>query len=245
MIDINKAKEKVEQLDKRSKGFGNYGLKIGENRLRIVPSKECPDWPFKEVRLYWGITKGCFVSPLSYGDRDPIKQELDVLRKGTEQDVNLANKLSPKTRVYVTAIIRGEQDRGVVWVDFPPMVFKYILNLITDQEWGDASDPKQGYDIIIKKEQSPGQQFPKYNVVPKPRTKLSSDKEQINTWLQDQPDFKEVIKHYSEEQLKQIWNKYLNGSEDEETTEEDDEIEEKTVDIEQTLDRFRSKFPKK
>ena len=246
MIDMNKATQAMEELDKKTKGFGTYSLKVGQNRLRIVPNVESPDWPFKDVQLYWGLTKGPFISPASYGQEDPIKKELDLLRRGSPRDVEIAKQLSAKSRIYVPCIVRGEQDKGVLWVDFPKKVYKSILNLITDEEWGDMTDPKKGYDIIIKKTQV-GKEFPTYDVIPKPNSKLTSDPEKLEEWLNEQPKFSEALTHYTYEQLEEIWEKYINGSEGEgeEEEEQSEEIQEEEVDIDDKLAQYKKKFKKK
>jgi len=82
------------------------------------------------------------------------------------------SSIYPKARIFAPVLVRGEEDKGVVWIDFPRKVYKDILNLITDEEWGDMTDPKKGYDIVIRKDQIAGQ-FPQYSVVPKQISKLA------------------------------------------------------------------------
>jgi hypothetical protein len=41
---------------------------------------------------------------------------------GSAEDAEFARKLFPTNRVFALAIVRGQEDKGIVWVDFPQKV---------------------------------------------------------------------------------------------------------------------------
>jgi hypothetical protein len=87
-----------------------------------------------------------------YDEVDPIMEELNALRDtGLEANVEFAKKLYPSRRIFALAIVREQEDKGAVWVDFP--------------EYGDITDLETGTDFIITK--TKGTPWPEYSVTPK------------------------------------------------------------------------------
>jgi len=78
----------------------------------LVPNKEDPGYPFVELKLYYDFTKKgnktTILSPISYGEKDPIYEKAMTLKStGIKEDWLLSRTLQPKTRVFALAIVRG------------------------------------------------------------------------------------------------------------------------------------------
>ena len=88
---------------------------VGKAQVRIVPSAYDSKSPFTELKFYYGITNKVMVSPLNFGDKDPIAEFAAKLRQGEydRENFSLAKKLDPKTRIFIPVIVRGEEDKGV------------------------------------------------------------------------------------------------------------------------------------
>jgi len=98
-------------------------------------------------------------------------------------------------------------------VDFPPKVEKELVKYILNPEYGDITDIENGTDFIITK--TKGTPWPDYSVTPKRNsTPLMKTQQEIDEVLNNIPDFKEAYKHYTAEEMKEIWNRYLNSDEE-------------------------------
>lgn len=247
-LDMNRARERMRELSKERKDYSkiSYGLKQGQNVLRFVtpPGR---DWPFIYGQMYYKIKKQYFISPSMYEDPDPIKQQLDKLKStGREQDAAFAKKYYPSRRVFALAVVRGQQDKGIVWVDFPKKVEKQLITFILNQEYGDITDIHKGTDFIITKRK--GASFPEYSVTPKRNVSALFDSDQkIKSVMQSIPEFKDAFKHYSYSELQSIWESFINGDDVAQTTSTDQdeeapiEEEQETVNVTEALQRFKNK----
>ena len=249
-IDMNKAKQRMKQLQQTRKDFSkiSYGLKYGENVLRFVTPPD-QDWPFIYGSWYSSgkFSKQYFVSPTMYDEPDPIIQQLELLKNsGNEDDAAVAKKLFPTRRVFGLVLVRGEEDKGIRWIDFPQKVEKQLVTFILNAQYGDITDIKGGTDFIITK--TKGAQFPEYSVVPKrSASPLLQDKQKISELFNSIPDFKDAFKHYSYEEMEQLWNKYLEGdtskieSTDNEKAEDMIPAKEQTINVSAALANFKNR----
>jgi hypothetical protein len=92
----------------------------------------------------------------------------------------------------------------------PLRIEQELVGYITNEDYGDITDPQTGRDFTITKIK--GNPFPQYLVQPKGKpTALADSKEKIEEILNNTPDFKEAFKHYTYEEMEEIWEKYLTG----------------------------------
>lgn len=246
-IDMNKARERMKQLQKERRDYSkiSYGLKEGANTLRFVtPPGE--DWPFIYGSQYRNMKmkRQYFISPSMYDERDPILQQLQKLKKmGSAEDAEFARKLFPTNRVFALAIVRGQEEKGIVWVDFPQKVQKQLVQYILNQEYGDITDIHKGTDFTITK--TKGNPFPEYSITPKRTTSpLLPNKQDIENVIKEIPDFKQAFKHFTEAQMEEIWNDFLTGSDDSGVADSKDDVipdEEETVDVSAALLKYKNK----
>jgi len=178
-----------------------------------------------------------------YGEPDPILEELNALRDtGLEANIEFAKKLYPTRRIFALAIVREQEDKGAVWVDFPPKIEKELVKYILNPEYGDITDVEGGTDFVITK--TKGTPWPDYSVTPKRRSSgLKQTKEEIEEVFANLPDFKDAYKHYTQDEMKEIWDRYLNTDETK-TKEKEQELipdEEEKIDISSALEKFRKK----
>ena len=78
-MDLNAIKQKLEGLQSKPQQGQKIDYSaiywkpsIGKQQIRIVPSQYNPSNPFSELKFYYGITNKVMLSPLSYGEKDPI-----------------------------------------------------------------------------------------------------------------------------------------------------------------------------
>jgi hypothetical protein len=217
-LDINALKSKLNSFKRTGGGDRDASIwkpKEGKTVIRIVPWKDNPENPFIELYFHY-LGNKTHLSPLSYGNRDPIAEFADALRSDQSRDPKEryaeARPFMPKLRTYIPVIVRGEEDKGVRFYSFGKTVYQELLSYISDPDYGDITDPKTGRDIVVEyipKEKS-DTNFAKTSVKVKPsQTPLSSDSAQMKMWMTEQPDIKELYTEPTYNELKVALEKYL------------------------------------
>ena len=219
-MDLNEIKQKLEGLQSKPQqgqkiDYSTIYWKpsIGKQQIRIVPSKYNPSNPFTELKFYYGITNKVMLSPLSYGEKDPIALFAAKLREEyTKENFVLAKKLDPKTRYFVPVVVRGEEDKGTRLWQFGKQVYEELLALAVDDEIGDYTDIVNGRDLTVDTvgPESTGTPYNKSSVrVRLKSTPLSENKTEVQTWLDNQPNPEELFKRYTFDEMKSALEKWL------------------------------------
>ena len=213
-MDLNALKQKLDTLQQKTPAGGqkrDYSLTfwrptVGKQQIRIVPSAHNPKNPFTELKFYYGITNKVMVSPLNWGEKDPIALFAKKLREEyTKENYLLAKKLDAKTRIFVPVIVRGEEDKGVRLWQFGKLIYEELLSLAVDEEIGDYTDIVNGRDLTIETvgPESTGTQYNKSSVrVRLKQTPLSDDAAQVEKWTKDQPDPNGEFKRFTFDEMK-------------------------------------------
>ena len=187
---------------------------IGKQQVRIVPSAFDSSSPFTELKFYYGITNKVMISPLNFGEKDPIADFSQKLRQGEYDKENyvLAKKLDAKNRIFIPVIVRGEEDKGVRLWQFGKLIYEDLLSMAMDDEIGDYTDIVNGRDFTLETvgPESTGTNYNKTSVRPRMKTSpLSEDSSQVETWLETQPNPKEVFKRFTFDEMKDALVKWL------------------------------------
>lgn len=184
----------------------------GKTVIRIVPWKENKENPFIELYFHY-LGNKTHLSPTSYGNRDPIAEFADELAAGgTKDDYAQARPFRPKLRTFVPMIVRGEEEKGVRFMSFGKTVYTELLSIISDPDYGDITDVKNGRDIVVEyiPQEKSDTNFAKTMVRPKPnQTPLAESAEKIKDLLENQPDLRAIFKEPSYEELKVALERYL------------------------------------
>jgi hypothetical protein len=227
-LDLIKQKLAEQQRQTNSNGNSNtkqlfYKPSIGKETIRVVPSKFSPDFPFSELKFYYGIGPRPMASPSNWGEKDPIMEFTKQLRSSNDsENWKLAKKLDPKVRICAPIIVRGREDEGIKIWQFGKEVYQAFLNLATDDEVGDFTDIVQGRDIKLTTvgPDVTGTKYNKTTISPSMKTsQLSDDATLVEKLTNQQPDPKKVFKSPEYEVMKKYLQDYLmpEGSNDEGT----------------------------
>tara|TARA_B100000287_G_scaffold345450_1_gene332850 strand:+ start:394 stop:1131 length:738 start_codon:yes stop_codon:yes gene_type:complete len=235
-MDLNRIKNKLSNLQ-NTNGQKSHLWKPspGKQQIRIIPYKFDKEFPFIELWFHYGINGKTILSPKSFNEKDPIEEFSTQLRNsGSKDDYQLSRKLSPKLRVYAPIIVRGEETDGVRYWGFGKMVYQELLSIMSDEDYGDITDTKIGRDVVVdfKTAEETGKSFPSTTIRVKPNTTtLSENDEVIKRWLDEQKSIKELFKHHTYDEMKELLNNWLDGvpSESDEETESVSNKEEKSV----------------
>ena len=227
-MDLSLLKKKLDGLQQKSspKEKTDYtkiywSPKVGKQQIRIVPSAFNSANPFTELKIYYGITNKVMISPLNFGEKDPIALFATKLRgEYNKENFVLAKKLDPKVRIFAPVIVRGEEDMGVRLWQFGKQVYEELISLAVDEEIGDYTDIVNGRDITVDTvgPESTGTPYNKSSVRVKLKTSaLGESKAQVESWLKEQPNPSDSFKKYTFDEMKSALEKWLSpGDEAEE-----------------------------
>lgn len=227
-MDMKRVKQRLEAMEKNSNTSSDsdgpkvkyFKPKVGKQVIRIVPSKFDKDFPFTEIPMYFEFDGRPFPSPELFGEKDPIVAFAKELRDTHQsKEWKLANKIDPKTRIFAPIIVRGEEDKGVQLWQFGKLVYQEFLNLGDDAEVGDYTDVLEGRDIKLTTvgPEVTGTTYNKTSISPSMKTSpLSTNKDEVQLWLEEQTNPKEINTPLSYDEVKAKLGAYLEKLESEE-----------------------------
>ena len=226
-MDLSVISSKLEQLT-TPKGGGSgqkmdrsqyfWKAQLGKQQIRVVPSVLNKDNPFQEVYFHYGIGNRTMISPINFGEKDPIVEFAKELRKTSEpENWRLAKKLEPKMRVFAPVVVRGEEEKGARYWEFGKQIYQELLSLANDEDIGDFTDTSNGFDMTVEVVQ--GNPYPQTSVRVKPKqTPLSDDNDAVEKWTTEQPELFKYFKKYSYDEMKEALAGFLNPEESQEST---------------------------
>jgi hypothetical protein len=224
-MNLDAIKKKLESMQSKptSGGLNNqtkrFKPQIGKQTVRVVPFKYNKEFPFTEMKFYYGIgSKKVIASPLNWSEKDPIAEFAKQLR-GTNDKENwrLAKKLDPKTRVFAPVIVRGEESEGVQLWEFGKEIFEAFLQMAADEEVGDFTDIMMGRDIklVTVGPESTGTVYNKTTITPSMKTSpLSENDKELELWLEEQVNPKDSYKMLPFDEIKAALQEWLNPEEE-------------------------------
>ena len=236
-MDLNSIKSKLTALQSqgKSKEKVDYSKSLwkpkseGKFTIRIVPSVLDKKNPFQEVFVHYGLSKFPIYALTNWGEKDPIVEFTKQLRQTSDKENwKLSKKLEPKMRVFAPVIVRGEEDKGVRLWEFGKEIYMQLLGIADDEDYGDFTDINEGRDFTLETVTGDigGRQGLKSSIRIKPKTSILGDnKEDIKTWLSEQPNILELQRKTDFDKLKEILQNFLNP---EDAVEVEEEVEVKT-----------------
>ena len=241
-IDVQKLAKRLQifQEEEKQSEASKYVWKPKEGlqTVRIVPYRFNPDSPFIELKFYYKLGGKNYLAPCTFGKPDPIMEFVETLRSsGVQAQRELAKKLEPKPRTYAPIIVRGEEDQGVKFWGFGVTVYKQLLKLITDPEWGDITSLTEGNDIRVefhkesKKKGKDGKAFPETSITALPRKTPVVDptKAELVQKVKEQVDILTLWNLPEYADLKAAMDKFLNPESAETAEEAGDDVDETAV----------------
>lgn len=215
-IDLDAVKRRLDKLQNQENRSSKKWkpTKDTKTQVRIVPYKHKVDVPFIELYFHYNLNGRTYVSPISYGGKDPLVEAAEKLRAtGDKEDWKLSKKLEPKLRTYSPIVVRGEEETGVRFWGYGKTVYTELLTYIADPDWGDITHPETGRDFVIdyQSAKSAGTNYPKTTITMKPnQTPLVEDDSLMENLLENQPKIEEVFRPASYDDLNKALHNWLN-----------------------------------
>ena len=219
-MDLDAIKKRLGEMQSQANNSGGnsknlfWKPSVGKQVVRVVPNKYNKQFPFTEMKFYYGIgSKRVMASPSNWGEKDPIMEFAKQLRQTNDKENwRLAKKLDPKTRIFAPIVVRGEESEGVKLWQFGKEVYQDFLNMAADDEIGDYTDVAGGRDIKLNTvgPESTGTPYNKTSVGPSLKTSaLSDDQAVVEKLLNEQADPMKVFKPLSYDEMKEALQEWL------------------------------------
>ena len=226
-MDLNAIKKRLNDMQSQANNQGGqktnlfWKPSVGKQLIRVVPSKYNKDFPFTEMKFYYGIgSKRVMASPSNWGEKDPIEEFAKKLRSTNDKENwRLAKKLDAKVRTFAPIVVRGQEDEGVKLWQFGKEVYQEFLNLAADDEIGDFTDIAQGRDIKLSTvgPESTGTPYNKTSIGPSlKQTQLADTEDAIKQLLENQADPMKVFKPLTYDEMKASLQEWLSPEGEEE-----------------------------
>tara|TARA_R100001443_G_C3341654_1_gene174626 strand:- start:382 stop:1134 length:753 start_codon:yes stop_codon:yes gene_type:complete len=242
-IDLDAIRRKLNNLQTQTGRQDTlWKPEPGKQQIRIVPYQFNKDNPFQELYFHYDLGKKNYLSPVTYGDADPVEEFAQKLRAtGKSDDFQLAKKLTPKMRVYVPVLVRGKESEGVKLWGFGKQVYTELLGFIADPDYGDITDVKSGRDVSVEFTPAEGAgQFPKTSIRVKPnQTAATEDSNVAEKIINGQKDIFEIFRKNSYDDLKAVLTEWLDP---ENSTEENKEAPTATTTGVKSTENIESAF---
>ena len=219
-MDLNAIKKRLGEMQNQTSNNSGGGKQlfwkpsVGKQVVRVVPNKYNKEFPFTEMKFYYGIgSKRVMASPSNWGEKDPIMEFAKQLRQTNDRENwRLAKKLDPKTRIFAPIVVRGEEDEGVKLWQFGKEVYQGFLNMAADEEIGDYTDMAQGRDIKLTTvgPEVTGTPYNKTSIGPSMKTSpIAEDSAVVESCLNEQADPLKVFKPLSYDEMKEALQEWL------------------------------------
>lgn len=207
--------ERKKALAERSSGGSIIFPKEGTMRVRLVSQGSDKELGLEIIQFYSQKTGG-IISPATFDEPCPFMEKFQELKKSSdEEDQELAKKLTPRRRFLVAGTLYKDEKGKEIDTEnvgkpilIPRSVYQDIIDLYLDEDdWGDMTDPEDGYDIKITRT-GKGKMDTSYSVSPCPKGKNPNPK-----YIQE-VDLEEIIKGSlpSYDELEEKLSEFLNGA---------------------------------
>jgi hypothetical protein len=183
----------------------------GKTRVRIVPYVHRKENPFLELYFHYDIAKRSMLSPITFGNSDPIVEFAEKLKKtGDKDEWLMGRKIEPKMRTYVPVIVRGKESEGVKFWGFGKQIYTELLSIVSDDDYGDITDLMSGRDIDVEFTPAEGGAFPKTTIRVKPNAQPATEDKAIAEKIMNQPLITEIFPEPSYEELEKALAEWMN-----------------------------------
>lgn len=214
-LDFSKMKQKQKMLE--TKGGGDkesrfWKIPDGKSTVRLLPDREGD--PFKIMYLHYDIN-GKTVPCISknWKEKCPVCEfayQIYKDKNASEQERALAKKLLAKERYFSRIVVRDEGILEPKTWSYSPTVYKDLLALVLNEEYGDVTDPKTGFDLVIDYGKVGGKTFAETKVTPKRKeSKLADTQQEIDRLTSEDFDVYSLYERFSKEDVQAMLSEHL------------------------------------
>jgi hypothetical protein len=213
-VDMDKVRAHHEKLSSEQVRFGDVtfweptsGPKgtVKKNYIRILPPWSDDNIPYREIAYHYGVVeKRALVCPRkTYSEPCPICEAADgMFETGRDEDKEIGKKLNSRRRYFYNIIDRDDEAKGVQVFGCGVTIHRAITGLFNDPDWGDITDPEEGFDVIIERAGTGRDtEYPTPGSARRMPSPLGTP-EQMDEWLGGLFDLDALVRRESYEDLK-------------------------------------------
>jgi hypothetical protein len=171
--------KKRENLKSGGGSFKTFIIKEGKTRFRHVPVGDEKDWSIEATTFFLGKEIGLVVSPHTFGEKCALYNAYKEMSESSDpDDRELSKKLKPGRRLYSPVgkykDEKGKEpdvEAGVKLLPLTTGIAQDLIELYLDDEFGDFTDAKNGYDIKYQRT-GKGKTDTEYAIIRCDKTKL-------------------------------------------------------------------------
>ena len=227
-IDLKKMQGKLKALQNKGSKTSFWSPKEGQTySIRLMPANDGD--PFKERWFHYEIAKNGFLCPKkNFGDECPACDFAAKLYKDkTEESRKMAKIFTARQRFFSAIVVRGEEKEGVKVWGYGKNAYQDLINLVLNPDYGDITDTDQGTDLSLMASKANGQSFPTTKLTPARKTSaLCKNTQECSELMESLPDFEELHKRTTTEEVSAILDEYLAGG-----TDSEEEVEEVSSEV--------------
>jgi hypothetical protein len=220
-LDPSRIKKQINAVSVKNNKKVLLWTPKGKHVVRIVPYKFDPTgYSFIELKFHYNIKDEngrirSYLSPDSFNRPDPIVEWSNRMKRAGGDDWKLGRQWEAKSRTYVPIIVRGEEDLGVRFWGFGAQVFKELLRIVDNPEYGDITDLEKGTDIeiVFKDKTETATKLPETKITPKRNSSPAIDAARKHI-LENQVDILTLFPEPTYDELKEVCMKYIMPHED-------------------------------
>lgn len=221
--------KKRKEIAERGKGLNFLILKEGTMRFRCLPVGEEQEFGIEVTQFYLGPNIKGVMSPSTIGLPCAIMEKYQELKDSKKaSDKALAKKMSPKKKTMIPVIVyadlKGKEvdeekstKDGKLFLITSGIYASMIDSYLDEDDWGDFTDPENGYDFKIKRTGS-GRFDTEYDINPCPKSPTPKAYRNLVVDLDEM--VKTIIPTYEETEEKLA--EYLNEGPEEDEDEEEE-----------------------
>lgn len=212
-----KMEKRKRELKEKASGSGLVYPKEGVTRIRIKSPGSDEELGIEVTQFYLGSQLGGIISPATFDEPCPFLEKYKELKSSSdEDDTELAKRLVPKKKFVIGGDVYGDEkgkvvDKSNVGIQIPNSVYQDVIDLWLDNdEWGDMTDPQEGYDIKITRS-GKGKNDTSY-------TTMACQKKLLPKERRGNIDLESIVRSQikSYEELEELLKQFLRESDDEE-----------------------------
>jgi len=199
-IDLNALRAKHAELSKTTQGGGGSSdylqIKEGTTLVRILPGKDDETEFYAETKLHRivgsdGMAKNYHCRKM-HGEACPLCDTYFGLWKtDQDSDKDLARQIKPRARYYMNILDRDSGEIKILSVGV--ILFKKIVAAMLDEDFGDITDPQDGFDFKIIKTMEG--QWPKYDQSsPRPKSEPTGTPAEVAAYMDSLHDVHGLVK---------------------------------------------------
>lgn len=201
---------------------------VGTYTVRILPNVHDLEYPFHELKFYYNFGK-TMLAPCTFDEPDPVVEAYNsIIPAGTKnlpkdewmRQNAIRKKLEPVTRYYVAVLVRGQENEGPKFWGFSQKIFKDLLKLMSDADWGDITNMQAGHDVkvTITPAELTGTSYADITATPKPQKSVATDDPEVEAKIKLMPNLPSLFTKPTYEELQKAVNDFFKIKDDDVVT---------------------------